>query len=82
MRLIETSLLNETTRNSLPDPKRTDEKLKLLVQNISHPSLRVKKVQKYKGVFKGSVIPETTELARSINYQHNIYYITYVISLE
>jgi len=55
MRLIETSLLNETARNSLPDPKRTDEKLKLLVQNISHPSLRVKKVQKYKGVFEGSV---------------------------
>ena len=35
--------------------KRTDEKLKLLVQNVSHPSLRVKRVQKYKGVFEGSI---------------------------
>ncbi len=35
--------------------KRTDEKLKFLVQNVSHPSLRVKRVQKYKGVFEGSV---------------------------
>jgi len=35
--------------------KRTDEKLKFLVQNISHPSLRVKRVQKYKGVFEGRV---------------------------
>jgi mRNA-degrading endonuclease RelE of RelBE toxin-antitoxin system len=35
--------------------KRTDEKLKFLVQNMSHPSLRVKRVQKYKGVFEGSV---------------------------
>lgn len=35
--------------------KRTDEKLKFLVQNVSHPSLRVKKVQEYKGVFEGSV---------------------------
>ena len=35
--------------------KITDEKLKFLVQNVSHPSLRVKRVQKYKGVFEGSV---------------------------
>jgi len=35
--------------------KRTDEKLKVLVQNVSHPSLRVKRIQKYKGVFEGSV---------------------------
>jgi len=35
--------------------KRTDEKLKFLVQNMSHPSLRVKRVQKYKGVFEGRV---------------------------
>jgi len=31
--------LSETTRNSPPSiQKRTDEKLKLLVQNVSHPS--------------------------------------------
>ena len=35
--------------------KRTDEKLKLLLQNLSHPSLRVRRVQKYKGVFEGSI---------------------------
>ena len=35
--------------------KRTDEKLKFLVQNVSHPSLRVKRVQKYKSVFEGRV---------------------------
>ena len=35
--------------------KRTDEKLEFLVQNVSHPSLRVKRIQKYKGVFEGSV---------------------------
>ena len=35
--------------------KRTDEKLTLLVQNVSHPSLRAKRVQKYKGVFEGSI---------------------------
>ncbi len=35
--------------------KRTDEKLEFLVQNVSHPSLRVKRVQKYKGVFEGRV---------------------------
>jgi len=32
-----------------------DEKLKLLVQNLSHPSLRVKRVQKYKGIFGDSI---------------------------
>jgi len=35
--------------------KRIDEKLKLLVRNLSHPSLRVKRVQKYKGVFEASI---------------------------
>jgi len=35
--------------------KRTDEKLKFLVQNVSHPSLRVKRVQKYKGILEGRV---------------------------
>jgi len=35
--------------------KRVDEKLKLLAQNLSHSSLRVKRVRKYKGVFEGSI---------------------------
>jgi len=35
--------------------KRADEKLKLLAQNLSHPSLRVKRARKYKGVFEGSI---------------------------
>ena len=35
--------------------KRTNEKLGLLVQNLSHPSLRIKRVQKYKGVFEARI---------------------------
>lgn len=35
--------------------KRTDEKFKLLLQNPSHPSLRVKKVKKCKNIFECSV---------------------------
>ena len=35
--------------------KRTNDKLNLLVKNLSHPSLRIKKVQKYKGVFEASI---------------------------
>jgi len=56
MQLIQTTHL-ERDYQKLPASiqKRTDEKLKLLVQNVSHPSLRVKRVQKYKGVFEGSI---------------------------
>jgi len=56
MQLIRTPHL-ERDYKKLPPPtqKRADEKVRLLVQNISHPSLRVKKVQKYKGVFEGSI---------------------------
>jgi len=35
--------------------KKTDEKIKLLVENLSHPSLRVKKVKKYQHVLEGSI---------------------------
>ena len=56
MQLIQTTHF-ERDYKKLPASiqKRTDEKLKFLVQNVSHPSLRVKRVQKYKGVFEGSV---------------------------
>jgi len=56
MRLIQTTHF-ERDYKKLPASiqKRTDEKLKLLIQNVSHPSLRVRRVQKYKGVFEGSI---------------------------
>jgi len=56
MQLIQTTHLERDYKKlPLSIQKRTDEKLKLLVQNVSHPSLRVKRVQKYKGVFEGSI---------------------------
>jgi mRNA-degrading endonuclease RelE of RelBE toxin-antitoxin system len=33
----------------------TDKKLRLLAQEVSHPSLRVKKVQGLRNVFEGSI---------------------------
>ncbi|MBA7618458.1 hypothetical protein ES703_25784 [subsurface metagenome] len=56
MQLIQTTHF-ERDYKKLPSSiqKRTDEKLKLLVQNVSHPSLRVRRVQKYKGVFEGRI---------------------------
>lgn len=35
--------------------RRTDKKLKFLLKDISHPSLRIKKVKKYKDVYELSV---------------------------
>ena len=35
--------------------KKTDEKVKLLIENLSHPSFRVKKVKKYQNVLEGSI---------------------------
>ena len=35
--------------------EKTDEKIKLLVENLCHPSLRVKKVKKYQNVLEGSI---------------------------
>ena len=32
---------------------KTEQKIRLLIENISHPSLRVKKVRKYKNVLGG-----------------------------
>jgi len=56
MQLIQTTHFKRDYKKlPLSIQKRTDEKLKLLVQNVSHPSLRVKRVQKHKGVFEGSI---------------------------
>jgi len=56
MQLIQTTHFNRDYKKLPPTiQKRTDEKLRLFVQNLSHPSLRIKRVQKYKGVFEGSV---------------------------
>jgi len=56
MQLIQTTHFERDYKRLPPTiQKRTDEKLKLLVQNLSHPSLRVRRVQKYKGVFEGSI---------------------------
>ena len=33
----------------------TDRKIRMLVKNISHPSLRVKKVRKYRNVLEGTI---------------------------
>ena len=35
--------------------KVTTQKLRLLEKNVRHPSLRVKKVQKFEGIFEGSI---------------------------
>ncbi len=35
--------------------KQTDKKLQYLVSDITHPSLRIKRVQKYKNIFEGSI---------------------------
>jgi len=35
--------------------KKTNEKIKLLIENLSHPSLRVKKVKKYQNVLEGRI---------------------------
>ena len=35
--------------------KRTDKKLKYLVEDITHPSLRVRRVKRYEGIFEASI---------------------------
>ncbi len=35
--------------------KQTDKKLRYLVNDITHPSLRIKRVRKYKDIFEGSI---------------------------
>ena len=43
-RLLSTALQNKT-----------EQKIRLLVENISHPSIRVKKVRKYKNILEGTI---------------------------
>jgi mRNA interferase RelE/StbE len=56
MRLVRTDRFLHDYRR-LPDQVRrqTDRKLCYLVQNLSHPSLRVKRARKYEGVYDGSI---------------------------
>jgi len=49
------SFENDYLKLSAGLQKRTDQKLKLLSENLSHPSLRVKKVRGREGVYEGSI---------------------------
>lgn len=56
MRLIYTNSFKKEYRKLTNIIQNTsNEKIKLLVQNLSHPSLRVKKVKKYPGVLEASI---------------------------
>lgn len=56
MRLIYTNSFKKDYRKLTNIIQNTsNEKIKLLVQNLSHPSLRVKKVKKYPGVLEASI---------------------------
>ncbi len=56
MKLIRTQRFLEDYRK-LPAQvqKQTDRKLQYLAENVGHPSLRVKRVRKYEGVYEGSI---------------------------
>jgi len=56
MKLIRTNHFKRDYKK-LPSAVRqlTDKKFRILVEDVSHPSLRVKKVQKYKDIFEGSI---------------------------
>jgi mRNA interferase RelE/StbE len=56
MKLIYTTSFKKDYRKlSVIIQNRTNQKIKLLVENLSHPSLRVKKVQKYPGILEGTI---------------------------
>ena len=56
MKLIYTnSFKKEYQKLSIPLQNKTDKKLKILVENINHPSLRVKKIQKYRDVLEATI---------------------------
>lgn len=56
MKLIRTDHFLEDYRK-LPAQvrKQADRKLRYLAENLGHPSLRVKRVRKYEGVYEGSI---------------------------
>lgn len=56
MKLIQTKRFKKDYKKLPPNlQKRTDEKLRYLLQDITHPSLRIKRVQKYKDIFEGRI---------------------------
>lgn len=56
MKIHYTERFEKDFRALSPDVRKaTAQKLRLLENDIRHPSLRVKKVQKFEGVFEGSV---------------------------
>jgi mRNA-degrading endonuclease RelE of RelBE toxin-antitoxin system len=56
MKLVRTNHFKRDYKK-LPEriQKQADKKLRYLVENVAHPSLRVKRVQKYTDVFEGSI---------------------------
>ncbi|MFQ6097602.1 MAG: hypothetical protein ACE5O2_07735 [Armatimonadota bacterium] len=56
MRLIRTDrFAHDYARLPARVQKQTDRKVRCLARNITHPSLRVKRVQKYRHVYEGSI---------------------------
>lgn len=56
MKLIRTDrFLADYRRLPAQVQKQTDRKLRYLAENVAHPSLRVKRVQKYRDIYEGSI---------------------------
>lgn len=56
MKLIRTNRFKRDYKKlSQKIQKLTDKQLCFLVQNLSHPSLRVKRVRKYKDIYEASI---------------------------
>jgi len=56
MQLIRTErFLDDYAKLPAQVQKQADRKLQYLAENIRHPSLRVKRVRKYRGVYEGSI---------------------------
>lgn len=56
MKLIRTNRFKRDYKKLPPKIQETaDKQLYFLVQNLSHPSLRVKRVRKYKDIYEASI---------------------------
>jgi mRNA interferase RelE/StbE len=56
MKLVYTNSFKKDFKKLLDVIKnRTTQKIKLLVKNLPHPSLRVKKVKKYPGILEATI---------------------------
>jgi len=56
MKLIRTDrFLRDYRKLPAPVRQQTDRELLYLAQDIAHPSLRVKRVRKYKDIYEGSI---------------------------